>query len=267
MLPQERKPEATSRRLVRVSPSFASNSPQQALVEKLRPAFPVIEILEERSPYAKQVAELYDHAKKGNRWKYDPPEMVLAGIGRKIPHYHILAALDGMQVAGTVRSVLLPTECSFVFGSCLVVHPDYQGQDLSILLIMAAMSIANEDSIRLAKGGISGAVLGVDDHSTMRRFHAKWGVRFIPKDVLPFKMPSINGTPTEERVFGIRTDPSLSGISVGQTPSLRGILADLRKLQLALGYLEGAVEAVHQDLSGRLNSSESIQLLTAEEYR
>ena len=260
---------ASVTRNITINPKFCktpTNARQAAEPIRIH-GFRVVEILDSTGLHSEQLRELYQQAQGERVWKYDPPSLVLNGIG-KISHYHILAVLDGEQVVGTVRAILLQN-ANFVFGSCLVVDSEYRNKGLAIPLIMAAMSIADEDSQQLGNNGILGAVLGVDDNPAMFTFHAKWDVRFIHKDVLPFMMPSMDGTAPNERIFGIRYDDHSETANMNlPVEVMKKILGDLRDFELAIGYPADAVNRVYENLNDRLKKvSYLLALLTAEECR
>lgn len=210
---------------------------------------------------AEKVLCLYDQARQEGSWKYDPPEMVLRAL-EHVPNYHILAAMDGETIAGTVRSILLPRS-SVVFGSCLVVNPEYRRRGLAIPLIMAAMSRADTDSLIIGANGIFGAVLGVDDSPEMRAFHAQWGVKYLDPSRLPFVFPPASDSGATERTFGIRLEDDSSEISSMQ---LRRVLSDLSWLQLSMGYGASSVAAIYARQFLKLVGVRSLPLVAAEQY-
>lgn len=265
---QKKPPAPRARSLlqrVSINQKFFRSPEDAHAVEAAQRAFRFAELAEPKGHYAQQVRELYAEAQKARVWKYDPPDMVINGLNR-IPNYHVLAAVDGETVAGTVRAVLLEN-ARVVFGSCLVVADAYQKRGLSIPLILAAMSVANKDSTARDGQGILGAVLGVDDNPAMRAFHAKWGVRFIHQKTLPFIMPEINGDAAPARTFGVRRERT-NAASYLDGSALKTILSDLNGVQLALGYPADAVQRLHSKQLKRLHrlSSGKVRLHTAEEY-
>lgn len=213
--------------------------------------------------FTHQLSALYAQAQSAGRWKYDPPPMVLSGLGR-IPGYHILAAMKGEQIVGTVRAIFLPG-ANMVFGSCLVVDRAFQKRGLALPLIGAAMSVADQDSRRNGIGEILGAVLGVDDDPVMRTFHANWGVRYISKEELPFTLPSIDGREPEKRIWGIRLEGDSPSHSI-PVAALQAILADLKDLEIALGYPPEAAVRVYSYLMAKLAGTPPLALWNALQY-
>lgn len=244
---------------VKINKRFCMGKQEQAIQRALQ-RFEILDLRGSHSDYEHQLARMYDSERD---WKYEPSRYVIDGIG--IDNYHILVARERSKlntVAGTVRAVFLPNS-DLVYGSCLVVKTEFRGSELSLPLIYAAMSAANEDSEKLGKKGISGAVLGVDDNAKMRAFHSTWGVRYIHKDQIPFITPRITDRKETTRIIGLRLATDIETIS---SQELNLVLNDLMSFQLEIGYRREDVESVYAQMHEKIARGAAFRLVSAEEY-
>ena len=137
------------KREVRVNPGFCLNGGRQrALVQDLLSRFQICELAKSDELYAQQLLKLYSTDRS---WKYEPGRIVLDALERF--NYHIVLVIPKDQpdkVAGSVRAVFLPRS-NLVYGSCLIINPEFRSENLSLPLIYAAMSVVDEDSKQPAK--------------------------------------------------------------------------------------------------------------------